>query len=298
MKIIGIDLGTTFSLIAEFNPDTGNVTVIPDESGGFGVPSAVYYPESGLPMVGQEAITAGEFASDRVVRFIKTTMGSDYRKSIGGRDYSPAEISAEILRRLLRNAASFLNVGPTDFASIVVAVPAYFGDAACAATLEAARLAGFDMARVRLFPEPCAAALAYMGEGTELRANSCRVLVSDLGGWTYDATVINANPCLDTDGRERLKLDVICKVGSQILGGALWDDALEEYVKKHCASTEGHSTPDWTDPNIRHVLRERVIRGKEILSHLPSVTIACCPGRFLQVSRAVFEVQAAALLSG
>jgi molecular chaperone DnaK len=291
-KIIGIDLGTTFSLVAEYNPVTKLVTVIPDESSGYTVASAVYYPENGEPVAGQEAINAGDYAGDRLIRFIKMNMGTDFRKKIGDRDYSPAEISAEILKKLKKNAETYLGVGANDFESIVITVPAYFTDAANNATLEAARIAGFDMSKVHLFPEPCAAAVAYVAEaGAELREASRLVAVSDLGGGTYDATIIETVPFAAPDGRPHLKVDIVSKEGNQNLGGVLWDDQLEEYVKAQCAAgaADGHSGAAWDDPNVAHGLRERVIRAKEGLSRTSPVKVPCCTGKYQEIDVATFE---------
>ena len=305
MKIIGMDLGTTFSLATVYNPDTKQVTVIPDDSGGFVVPSVVYYPESGEAVVGQEAVNAGDYAGDRLVRCIKMNMGTDFRLKLGGREYTPAEVSSEILKKLKKNVETYFNIGPdtaADFwrdASVVITVPAYFEDKQNIPTREAARLAGFDMSKVRLFPEPCAAALAYLAEAdTNLGAGPRRILVSDLGGGTYDVTMIETKPIHTPEGRTHLEINVTCKDGSQQLGGVLWDDALEEYLKEQCAGAvaDGHSGINSQDPSLAHALRERVIRGKVNLSSMDPVKIACCIGKNQEITREAFEEQTAHLL--
>jgi molecular chaperone DnaK len=126
--------------------------------------SAVFFPESGEPIVGEAAINAGEYAPERLVRQVKAFMGTNWRARIGGREYSPPEISGEILKVLRRNAETYLGIAEGDLAGVVLAVPAYFSDAAIEATLEAAVLGGFDRNKVRLFPEPSAVALCYTAE--------------------------------------------------------------------------------------------------------------------------------------
>jgi molecular chaperone DnaK len=289
-KIIGIDLGTTFSVVAEFNRNTGQVMVIPDESGGYTVPSAVYYPEGGDPVVGVEAINAGDYAGERLVRFMKMNMGTDFRKKIGNREYTPKEVSAEILKKLKKNAAAHL--GTDDFESIVITVPAYFTDKPTRDTLDAAELAGFDLKKVRIFPEPCAAALAYVAEANAgLDAGLRRVFVSDLGGGTYDATLIETTPVTTPEGRKHLEIKIRHKDGSQQLGGVLWDDELEKHVKSLCAesASAGHSPVPAGDASLSHGLRERVTRGKILLSSVPSVQISCCAGKSQTVTRDTFD---------
>jgi molecular chaperone DnaK len=306
MKYIGIDLGTTFSLAAVYNPDTKQVTVIPDEDAqGYTVPSVVYYPESGDPVVGQNAINAGEYAGDRLVRWIKMSMGDNFEVKVGSNKYSPPEVSAEILKKLKKNVETYFSISPEDRdkfwqdATVIITVPAYFEDRQNSDTLKAARLAGFDENNVHLFPEPCAAALAYVVEKeANLGEGVWRVLVSDLGGGTYDATIIETKPFSAPDGRTHLDIAIICKDGSRELGGVLWDDRLMEYVIARCASdvAGGHSPIDTQDPSAAHTLREKVIRTKELLSTQDPVMISCCPGKSQKISREEFVSDTASLL--
>jgi molecular chaperone DnaK len=296
-KILGIDLGTTFSVVAEFNRNTGLVTVIPDPAGGFAVPSAVYIPPEGDPVVGMDALNFGDFAGESLVRFMKMNMGTTYKKKISGREYTPKEISAEILKKMKSNAVAHL--GTDDFESIIITVPAYFGEAATRDTKDAAELAGFDLSKVRIFPEPCAAALAYVAEADAgLTVGPKRVFVSDLGGGTYDATLIETTPVTTPDGRQHLDIQIRKKDGSQQLGGVLWDDELEKHVMDLCAAdvAGGHSPIPAGDASLRHGLRERVTRAKILLSTRPSVQISCCAGKSQTVTREQFNELTAALL--
>jgi molecular chaperone DnaK (HSP70) len=288
--IIGIDLGTTLSLVTYFDRVTHRVAIIPDgDTGMYLVPSVVYYPPEGDPVVGQDAVHAGMFAADRLARRMKMSMGTDFKKKIGDRSYTPQQVAADVLKKLKHNAERFLNVGPDEFASIVITVPAYFKDAESDATMEAARLAGFNMDRVRLFAEPCAAALAYLAESGEyLLGGPRRVLVSDLGGGTYDATMIETVPVETSDGRKHLQINVAQKEGSKHLGGELWDDKLEEEVKRLCREAEGHHGA-WDDPNEGHRVREAVVNAKHVLSRLPDAKTTCCLGKQTQVTVQRFE---------
>lgn len=287
---IGCDLGATFSRVAVFDPSTRTASLIPYEDGNTQVPSAVFFPESGEPIIGEAAINAGWYAPQRLVRHVKAFMGTNWRARIGGREYSPAEISGEILKVLRRNAETYLGITERDLAGVVLAVPAYFSDAAIQATLEAAVLGGFDRNKVRLFPEPSAVALCYTAESLgEPTSGSRRMLVSDLGGVAYDATIIDAKTRFTPAGCMDMEMRIVSMGGSQHLGGESWDDALGDYVRSQCHAEDGHFTADGTDPGTLNVLRERVIRAKEVLSRVQTAKVCCCPGHYLEVSREEFE---------
>jgi molecular chaperone DnaK len=306
MARVGIDLGTTFSVVAFYDVDARRVEVIPDEETTQNlVPSAVYYPENGEPIVGWTALNMAGSDPDRLVRWIKMSMGIDFKKKIGDREYTPEDVSSEILKKLRRNAEIYLG---EEVEEAVVTVPAYFRDAQRYATLKAAELAGWfvdwdnlgkseDKSNVRLLAEPSAAALAYVVEAkTDLTSGNRNVLVSDLGGGTYDVTLLQTQPKTDENGNPTLGIKIVCKDGSRELGGKLWDDDLEDYVVKQCIN-QGHTDNPKGDSRLAFELRERVIRGKEMLSKLESTQIVCdSMGNTQDVSREKFEDLTAARL--
>jgi molecular chaperone DnaK (HSP70) len=179
---IGIDLGTTISFIAHVRDD-GVVRVLPNNSGELLTPSVVLFEGPGRVIVGMEAKNAGPVHPDRVVSAIKRQLGRDLTLSFDGETYRPEGISTIILRCLSSAAGTALGVAPADLAAVVT-VPAYFGTAEREATAAAARIAGLET--LDLVAEPVAAALSY-GVGSEDRGT---VLVYDLGGGTFDATVV------------------------------------------------------------------------------------------------------------
>jgi molecular chaperone DnaK len=293
MARFGIDLGTTFSSIAYYDVNAKRVTVIPDEiTSQLLVPSAVYYPETGVPIVGQNALNMAAQDPDRLVRWIKMSMGTDFKKKIGDKEYTPEQVSAEILKKLKHNAEVYMG---EEVEAVVVTVPAYFGDAQRHATMKAAELAGLNV--VRLLAEPSAAALAYVIEATTDVANK-NVLVSDLGGGTYDITLLQTQATQDKEGNPTLDIRIVCKEGSWELGGKLWDDALEGHVVEQCLN-QGHVSEDpRNDARLKLGLRERVIKGKEMLSEpdTKSTKIICDMGNTQEVSREKFEELTAHLL--
>ncbi len=292
MARVGIDLGTTFSVISYYDVDARRVEVIPDEeSTQLTIPSAVYYPESGDPIAGWMAMNLAVSEPDRLVRWIKMSMGTDYKKNIGDVEYSPEEVSAEILKKLKKNAEAYLN---EEVESAVITVPAYFNDTARYATEEAAKLAGLEV--TRLLAEPSAAALAYTIEADlDLLSGEKHVLVTDLGGGTYDVTLLKTLPRNAGQENPTLDIKIICKEGSQELGGKLWDDALEEEVVKECIA-QGHTDDPKSEPRLALMLRENVIKGKEMLSNVESADIVCDMGNTQKITREGFEDLTASLM--
>jgi molecular chaperone DnaK len=284
MARIGIDLGTTFSVVAYYDVDARRVEVIPDaETAQLTVPSAVYYPESGDPIVGWTALNKAAEAPDRLVRWIKMSMGTDFKKQIGDQEYTPEDVSAEILKKLKQNAEIYLG---EEVEGVVITVPAYFGDAQRHATQQAAELVGLNV--VRLLAEPSAAALAYVVEANTDLSGEKNVLVSDLGGGTYDVTLLQTQPVEDEEGQMTLNIRIVCKDGSQELGGKLWDDALEDYVVEQCIA-QGHTDDPKAEPRLAFGLRDRVIQGKHTLSASDTTQIVCDMGNTQEITREKFE---------
>lgn len=218
--IVGIDLGTTNSLVAFVNRE-GKPEIIINERGNRLTPSAVYFKNDQEVMVGELARSQMILKPDRTVCFIKRHMGSDYQVYIADRGYTPVEISALILRKLLQYAEKYLD---EKIEAAVVTVPAYFNDNQRQATLMAGELAGVKI--LKLLNEPTAAALAY---GIKSESNR-HVLVLDIGGGTFDITLMEY---------EQGACRVIGVGGSTTLGGIDFDNRLVEHILETFRQTSG-----------------------------------------------------------
>ncbi|MGY6276288.1 Hsp70 family protein [Methylomonas sp. MgM2] len=216
--IIGIDLGTTNSEVAIV--ENAKVTVIAD-GGNKILPSFVGVGDSGEILVGEAARNQYLLYPERTVKSIKRLMGQDIRVAMAGHNYTPQEISAIILKRLKTIAESYLGK-PVHKA--VITVPAYFSDAQRRATREAGEIAGLEV--VRMINEPTAAALVYRG----LNAEAKRLLVYDLGGGTFDVSVVDVQ-----DG----VVEVLSTHGDNHLGGDDFDQLIVEHILKHLRQTHG-----------------------------------------------------------
>ena len=196
-RVVGIDLGTTNSVVASVD-DGGSVVVLPNASGREITPSVVYFEPDGSVVVGEEAVQAIAIDPDNGVQLIKRVMGTEFPLRVRGQQYTPESISALILRQLVSVAAG----AGGEKVSAVITVPAYFGLAEREATYQAGLIAGIDV--LELLDEPVAAAthygLASAGDRT--------VLVYDLGGGTFDTTVLQITSgtvkVLATDGHHEL----------------------------------------------------------------------------------------------
>ena len=173
-KVIGIDLGTTFSCVAVM--EGGEPVVIPNAEGARTTPSVVAFSKTGERMVGQVARRQAITNPERTVYSIKRKMGTNYKVNIDGKEYTPQEISAMILQKLKSDAESYLGETVTQ---AVITVPAYFNDSQRQATKDAGKIAGLDV--LRIINEPTAASLAY---GLDKMETNQKILVYDLGGGT------------------------------------------------------------------------------------------------------------------
>ncbi|NSW83730.1 MAG: Hsp70 family protein [Syntrophothermus sp.] len=218
--IVGIDLGTTNSLVAYINRE-GKPEIIVNERGSRLTPSAVYFKTDQEVLVGELARSQMVLKADRTVCYIKRHMGSDYRVNISGREYTPIEISALVLRKLRQYAEKYLGQ-PVEAA--VVTVPAYFNDNQRQATLQAGRLAGLKI--LKLLNEPTAAALAYGLQSGEKE----HVLVLDIGGGTFDITL------MENDGGT---CQVVAVGGCTTLGGIDFDNRLIKHILETFKQTHG-----------------------------------------------------------
>ena len=178
-KIIGIDLGTTNSCVSVI--EGGEAVVIPNAEGARTTPSVVAFSKDGERMVGNVAKRQAITNPERTIASIKRHMGSDYKVNIDGKAYTPQEISAIILQKLKSDAESYLGDKVTE---AVITVPAYFTDAQRQATKDAGKIAGMEVKRI--INEPTAAALAF---GID-QENDQKVMVYDLGGGTFDVSII------------------------------------------------------------------------------------------------------------
>ena len=218
-KTIGIDLGTTNSVVAVM--EGGKPTVIANAEGSRTTPSIVGFSKTGEKLVGQLAKRQAILNPDKTIASIKRHMGEDYKVNIDGKDYTPQEISAMILRKLADDASKYLGEKVT---SAVITVPAYFNDAQRQATKDAGKIAGLDV--LRIVNEPTAAALAY---GLE-KDNSEKVLVFDLGGGTFDVSILEIG-----DGVH----EVLSTSGDTHLGGDDFDQKVMDWICEEFKKQEG-----------------------------------------------------------
>ena len=218
-KTIGIDLGTTNSVVAVM--EGGKPTVIANAEGSRTTPSIVAFSKSGERLVGQLAKRQAIVNPDRTIASIKRHMGDNYKVDIDGKDYTPQEISSMILRKLADDASKYLGEKVT---SAVITVPAYFNDAQRQATKDAGKIAGLDV--LRIVNEPTAAALAY---GLE-KEKAEKVLVFDLGGGTFDVSVLEIG-----DGVH----EVLSTSGDTHLGGDDFDQKVMDWICEEFKKQEG-----------------------------------------------------------
>ena len=218
-KIIGIDLGTTNSCVAVM--EGGQPVVIANAEGSRTTPSVVAFTKDGERLVGQVAKRQAVTNPDRTVISIKREMGTAYKVSIDGKQYTPQDISAMILTKMKETAESYLGEKVTE---AVITVPAYFNDSQRQATKDAGRIAGLDVKRI--INEPTAASLAY---GLDKEENQ-KILVYDLGGGTFDVSILDIG-----DG----VFEVLSTNGNTRLGGDDFDQRIIDYVAEQFQKENG-----------------------------------------------------------
>lgn len=243
--IVGIDLGTTYSCIAHVD-DVGRPVVLKNSEGHNTTPSVVFFESEENVVVGRTAKNATATDPDKVISFMKRNMGDGQTTyEVDGRSYRPETVSSFVLKRLVKDAAESLQCPITD---VVITVPAYFGENERAATEQAGKIAGFNVRSI--INEPTAAAICYgidkMEEGT--------VLVYDLGGGTFDVTMIEV--------RER-KIEVICTGGNHELGGKDWDERLMNYFVSQWAEQQGQSDFELDSERDKETLNELRLLAEE-----------------------------------
>ena len=250
-KIIGIDLGTTNSCVAVI--EGGKPVVIPNAEGQRTTPSVVAFTNNGERLVGAPAKRQAVTNARRTVSSIKRKMGEDIRVTIDGRQYSPQEISAQILQKLKSDAEAYLGEPVTE---AVITVPAYFNDAQRQATKDAGRIAGLNVRRI--INEPTAAALAY---GLD-NGRTQKVMVYDLGGGTFDVSLIQIG-----DG----VVQVLATCGDNHLGGDDFDDRVADWLLKQFSGQYGIDLSG--DMVAMQRIREEAEKAKKELSSARSTDI-------------------------
>lgn len=271
----GIDLGTTYSVVS-YVDEFGRPALVRDPvSSSETTPSVVYFENAHNVVVGADAKNHAVLFPERVVQRVKRDMGRERHWEFDGAVYSPESISALILKQLAQAAADHTGRGVRD---VVITVPAYFGMLERDATRKAGEIAGLNV--IGIVPEPVAAALQYDvadGDGERL------VLVYDLGGGTFDTTVIRI-----TAGA----VEVVCTDGDQELGGVDWDDKLIEYLLDEFTAKASPAEDPREDLEFMQALRND---AEEVKRNLSKVTSRSVPIRFagaqasIEVTRETFE---------
>lgn len=250
-KIIGIDLGTTNSCVSVI--EGGEPVVIPNAEGSRTTPSVVAFSKTGERMVGQVAKRQAITNPERTVISIKREMGTDYKVTIDGKSYTPQEISAMILQKLKSDAESYLGDKVTE---AVITVPAYFTDSQRQATKDAGKIAGLNVKRI--INEPTAAALSY---GID-KENDQKVLVYDLGGGTFDVSIIEMGEGVQ---------EVLATAGNNRLGGDDFDQRIVDWMVSSFKSENGIDLK--SDKMAMQRLKESAEKAKIELSGMTSASI-------------------------
>lgn len=278
--VLGIDLGTTFSAMAVVDR-FGKPIIITNSDGGATTPSVVHFYDRGACVVGEEAVKMVVVDPANVVRFIKRAMGEpDFTLEFFGRSFTPQELSAIILKKLKESAEEALGQVIRD---AVITVPAYFQSPQREATREAGTIAGLNV--LSIINEPTAAAISY---GIERLGGHRRVLVFDLGGGTFDVTVMEI---------KGISFRTLASDGNAELGGKDWDDRLLNHVADKFADRFDLDPRD--DPQPYQELYERCLSAKIALSTKPKALI---PVNFrghrmvVTVTRQEFEAMTADLV--
>jgi molecular chaperone DnaK len=255
-RAVGIDLGTTNSVVAVL--EGGEPTVIANAEGFRTTPSVVAFAKDNEVLVGETAKRQAVTNVDRTIASVKRHMGTDWKKDIESKKYTPQEISARILAKLKRDAEQYLGEDVTD---AVITVPAYFNDAERQATKEAGEIAGLNV--LRIINEPTAAALAY---GLDKGKEDELILVFDLGGGTFDVSLLEVGKDDDFS-----TIQVRATAGDNRLGGDDWDQRIVEYLIKKFKDTTGVDVSK--DKIALQRLKEAAEQAKKELSSSTTATI-------------------------
>jgi len=280
-NIVGIDLGTTFSSLAILNA-IGKPEIIPNADGERLTPSAIFFDEEDAELirVGIEAINSRRLNAERAVRWIKRHMGdADYHRTIDNKDWTPEELSALILKKLRQECS----VEHGEITDAVISVPAHFDEVRRKATMDAGTLAGLNV--IAIVNEPVAAALYY----ATTRKVSGKVLVYDLGGGTFDVTIISV---------EDHQMDIICSQGDHALGGIDFDREIlalleqsykDKFNTELINSDEDRAKYEDEAEDIKKTLSRRRIAKKMLYGPAGSMR--------MEISREMFEQAVSSLMS-
>lgn len=259
-RIFGIDLGTTYSSIS-YVDEYGKAVIIPNAENERTTPSVVFFDEGSI-VVGDIAKESAKLYPNDVVSFVKRSMGEpNFIFVHNAEEYRAEEISAYVLKKLGQDAEQFLGEKVTD---VVITCPAYFGINEREATRKAGEIAGFNVRQI--INEPTAAAIAY---GTLDTTDDRVVLVYDLGGGTFDVTMIDI---------KKDSVEVICTGGDHHLGGKDWDDRIVAYLVEMFQTETGTDEDILDDPDTWQDLQLSAEKAKKILSQRPNAPISVTHG--------------------
>ena len=265
MSTYGIDLGTTYSCIARLDSNGNPEVIRNNDDDSNTVASVVFFENANNVVVGQAAKENIETDGDRVVQFVKREIGKRDTRTyeFDGKTYTPVEISALILARLKDLVES---QGGT-IEDVVITVPAYFGLEERSATKQAGELAGLNV--LSLINEPTAAALSYCARQFQ---EDRTILVYDLGGGTFDVTVVEMSMTQNESGNDVQKINVLATGGDDRLGGKDWDDKLFDHILHVCCEESG-LTPEEIEAETRQDIRSKVEEAKRKLSKKQSAKV-------------------------
>ncbi len=287
-NIVGIDLGTTFSALAVLNA-IGKPEIVPNADGERLTPSAIFFDEenSDIIRVGIEAINSRHLNAERSVRWIKRHMGdANYRKNVDGKDWTPVELSALILKKLKQECSPMESLRTAENGEIcdaVISVPAHFDEVRRRATMDAGTMAGLNV--IGIVNEPVAAALYY----ATTREVSGKVLVYDLGGGTFDVTI------MDVKGHQ---MDIVCSQGDHALGGIDFDREIlkmleQSYREKSSAelinSDEDRAKYEDEAEDVKKTLSRRKTAKKMLYGSAGNVKV--------EITREMFEQAISSLIA-
>lgn len=279
--ILGIDLGTTNSAAAYVNQTYNKAEIIPNADGKNITPSVIQIQADGRFIVGDEAKQEIAIEKENTAHFFKRDMGTNTVYNYRGRDYTPTELSAEVLKKLKSDAEDFLQ---NEVRQAVITVPAYFHDKPRVATRQAGEKAGLEV--LQMIDEPTAAAVAY---GFNRADKDETIMVYDLGGGTFDISLVRI---------ERGTIQVIGTDGNHYLGGKNWDDALVIYLSEEFENRRGFNPLD--DAFTFQDVLVRAEEAKKALSTKANTAVTInCRGEMerIEVTRDIFESLTSELLT-
>lgn len=256
-KVFGIDLGTTYSCVAYIDENNKPV-VLKNSEGDLTTPSVVYFESDKEVLVGESAKESSKIYPEKSVAFIKRSIGQpNSNVFINGKEMSPAEVSSYTLKKIVKDANDTLKMegkiaDGEEIKDVVITCPAYFGINERAATKTAGELAGLNV--LQIINEPTAAAIMY---GVTDNKDEKVVLVYDLGGGTFDVTIIHIKPG---------EIEVVCTGGDHTLGGKDWDDTIIMYIDDEFQRQTGTSESVLDDPETLQEITLSAEKAKKLLT--------------------------------